>query len=303
MAQINRRYPARAFVIQQAVNRAREYAVNCLHNYVTQRDNFEGKRLETVLKSFFEVTDITPSLLSKLEKVIIPVCQELTNPKDDLLYTERFLAGLNAKGRANVVAFVFKQDKQKIIHLTEVFFNPGMDKYTAHLPPRFNVDSHARAVTLIHELSHLVCDSDDLEVVQAMAPYLDLIDTTTDAGKHAKKSLERHRSLLSRYGQHLFAVKTGPQVWTDLDQMPTHAGNYNKILSLTKTTNLADARLAFRSSQSADARIDVMLANADSIALLISEMGRQLDLLPALSSSDDGSGAGSGQAGSSQALP
>ncbi|MFJ4604640.1 dermonecrotic toxin domain-containing protein [Pseudomonas atacamensis] len=303
MTQINRRYPARAFVIQQAVNRAREYAVNCLHNYVTQRDNFEGKRLETVLKSFFEVTDITPSLLSKLEKVIIPVCQELTNPKDDLLYTERFLAGLNAKGRANVVAFVFKQDKQKIIHLTEVFFNPGMDKYTAHLPPRFNVDSHARAVTLIHELSHLVCDSDDLEVVQAMAPYLDLIDTTTDAGKHAKKSLERHRSLLSRYGQHLFAVKTGPQVWTDLDQMPTHAGNYNKILSLTKTTNLADARLAFRSSQSADARIDVMLANADSIALLISEMGRQLDLLPALSSSDDGSGAGSGQAGSSQALP
>lgn len=299
MTQINRRYPARAFVIQQAVNRAREYAVNCLHNYVTQRDNFEGKRLETVLKNFFEVTDITPSLLSKLEKVIIPVCQELTNPKDDLLYTERFLAGLNAKGRANVVAFVFKQDKQKIIHLTEVFFNPGMDRYTAHLPPRFNVDSHARAVTLIHELSHLVCDSDDLEVVQAMAPYLDLIDTTTDAGKHAKESLERHRSLLSRYGQHLFAVKTGHQVWTDLDQMPTHAGNYNKILSLTKTTNLADARLAFCSSQSADARIDVMLANADSIALLISEMGRQLDPLPALSSLSSSSD----QAGSSQALP
>ena len=300
MAQINRRYPARAFVIQQAVNRAREYAVNCLHNYVTQRDNLTGTRLETVLKKFFEVSVITPTLLRKFEKVIIPVCRELTNPKDDLLYTERFFTGLNGPGSGNTVAFVFKQDKRKIIHLTELFFNPGLDKYTAHLPPRFNVDSHARAVTLIHELSHLVCDSDDLVAVQAMAPYLDLIDTRTTSGKHAKESIERHRSLLSRYGKHLFAVKTGKQVWTDLDKVPAHAGNYQKILSLTNTTNLADARLAFCRPDSADARIDVMLANADSIALLISELGRQLDPLPAPLSS---AAPGSDQAGSSQALP
>lgn len=124
MAQIHRRYPARAFVIQQAVNRAREYAVNCLHNYVTQRSHPAGTRLETVLKEFFEVHEVTPLLLTKLEKVIIPVCQELTNPKDDLLYTERFFTGLNGPGSANTVAFVFKQDKQKIIHLTEVFSIP-----------------------------------------------------------------------------------------------------------------------------------------------------------------------------------
>lgn len=282
MAQIHLRYPARAFVIQQAVNRAREYAINCLHNYVTQRDNLRGTRVETALKEFFEVSAITPELLRKLEKVIIPVCQELTNPKDDLLYTERFFTGLNGPGSANTVAFVFKQDKQKVIHLTELFFNPRMDRYTAHLPPRFNVDSHARAVTLIHELSHLVCDSEDLVAVQAMGPYPDLIDTTTADGQDAKNSLERHRRLLSRYGNlsHLFAVKTGNHVWTDLDQMPTHAWDYRKILSLTKSKNLADARRAFRSPVSADARVDVMLANADSIALLISELGRQLDPLP-----------------------
>lgn len=282
MAQIHLRYPARAFVIQQAVNRAREYAINCLHNYVTQRDNLRGTRVETALKEFFEVSAITPELLRKLEKVIIPVCQELTNPKDDLLYTERFFTGLNGPGSANTVAFVFKQDKQKVIHLTELFFNPRMDRYTAHLPPRFNVDSHARAVTLIHELSHLVCDSEDLVAVQAMGPYPDLIDTTTADGQDAKNSLERHRRLLSRYGNlsHLFAVKTGNHVWTDLDQMPTHAWDYLKILSLTKSKNLADARRAFRSPVSADARVDVMLANADSIALLISELGRQLDPLP-----------------------
>ncbi len=301
MAQIHRRYPARAFVIQQAVNRAREYAVNCLHNYVTQRSHPAGTRLETVLKEFFEVQEVTPLLLTKLEKVIIPVCQELTNPKDDLLYTERFFTGLNGPGSANTVAFVFKQDKQKIIHLTEVFFNPRMDKYTAHLPPRFNVDSHARAVTIIHELSHLVCDSEDLVTIQAMGPYLDLIDTTTAEGQAAKGSLERYRRLLSRYGNlsHLFAVKSDNHVWTDLDKMPTHAADYLKILSLTKTTNLADARRAFRSPVSADARVDVMLANADSIALLISELGRQLDPLPApipLSAPV------ADQAGSSQAL-
>lgn len=283
MAQINRTSPARAFVIQQAVIRARAYALNCLHNFVIHRDNLGGTRVERVLRDFFDVAQVTPALLRKFEKVIIPLCRELTDPKDDLLYTDRFFAGLNKRYGDDTVAFVFKQDSKKIVHFTQHFFNPGLNAYTEFLPPRFNVDSHARAVILLHELSHLVCDSEDLAAVEAMAPFPSLIDTTTADGQLLKDDLDRLRKSLSRATPpaKLFLEKDDLGNWVDIDQVPSHADDYQKILTLTKTKTLAEARKAFRSPVSDEARVDVILANADSIALLISEMGRELDPLPA----------------------
>jgi hypothetical protein len=302
MAQINRRYPARAFVIEQAVGRARNYALNCLHNFVIHRDNLGGTRIETVLKDFFEVSQITPRLLRRFEQVIIPLCRELTDPKDDLLYTERFFAGLNARYGDDTVAFVFKEDRRKVVHFTELFFNPGLHAYTAFLPPRFNVDSHARAVTLIHELSHLVCDSEDFASVEAMGPFPRLIDTSTANGLLLKADIDRLRKSLSRSTplSQLFAEKSKNGVWVDLDQLPERANEYKKILSLTKSKNLAEARRAFRSAVHDEARVEVMMANADSIALLISEMGRELDPLPAPIPLPAPT---SSQAGSSSVLP
>ncbi|MDD1004495.1 dermonecrotic toxin domain-containing protein [Pseudomonas sp. TNT2022 ID642] len=297
MAQINRLYPARAFVIQQAVSRARDYALNCLHNYVIHRDNMGGTRLETLFRNFFQVSQVTPTLLGKIEKVIIPLCRELANPKDDLLYTERFFAGLNADKKDNTVAFVFKDDKRRIVHFSEHFFNPKMDAFTAFLPPRFNIDSHARAATLIHELSHLICDSEDLSMVYAMGPFSDLVDTTTAEGLLVKADLDGLRQSLSRSieSSQLFSEKNDKGVWVGLDQLPSRVRDYKKILSVTKTKTLADARLAFRNPLSDELRVEVILANADSIALLISEMGRVLDPpqaaipLPAPTSSQTGS--------------
>jgi hypothetical protein len=279
MAQINRQYPARAFVIQQAVARARTYALNCLHNFVVHRDNLGGSRVETVLRDFFEISQITPMLLKKVEKVILPICRELTDPKDDLLYTDRFFVGHNERYDDDTVAFVFKEDTRKVIHFTEHFFNPRLDAYTEFLPPRFNVDSHARAITLLHELSHLICDTEDFVSIEAMCPFPDLIDITLPDGQLLKAILERYRKSLSRSADpsRLFVEKNDTGVWVDLDQLPGHAKAYKKLLSLTKTTNLAEARKAIRHPVTNEARIDVMLANADSIALLISELGRQLD--------------------------
>lgn len=283
MAQISKRHPARAFVIQQAVVRARDYALNCLHNYVTHRHNLSGTRLEGLIKTVFEVPEVTPSLLKKIEAVIVPLCRDLTDPNDDLLYTERFFAGLNARYGDNTVAFVFNEDKRKIVHLTELFFSPGLDAYTAYLPARFNVDSHARAVTLIHELSHLLFKTEDYGSVEALSPFPDLIDTTTANGKLLKADIERLRRSFSRSTtpSQLFLDLDDDGKWVDLDTLPKRAKTLDKLLSLTKTKTLADARKAFRSAVSAEARIAVILANADSIAWLISEMGRQLDPLPA----------------------
>lgn len=190
---------------------------------------------------------------------------------------------MNARYGDGTVAFVFKQDRRKIIHLTEHFFNPGLDVYTPLLPPRFNVDSHARAVALIHEFSHLFCDSEDLASVESMAPYPHLINTATAVGQLLKDDLERLRKSFSpsTTPSRLFTEETANGAWIDLDHVPSRVDDYKKILDLTKCKNLADARKAFCSTDSAEARIDLMMANADSIALLVSEMGRVLDPPPA----------------------
>ena len=54
-----------------------------------------------------------------------------------------------------------------------------------------------------------------------------------------------------------------------------------EILRLTSSPTMDEARNAFYNRISADARIDIILHNADSLALLICEMGRQLDPVPA----------------------
>jgi hypothetical protein len=112
-----------------------------------------------------------------------------------------------------------------------------------------------------------------------MSPYPDLIDTTTADGQQLKTGLDRYRKSLSRSAapEHLFATRNEQGLWVDLDKLPEQADVYKKVLSLTKTRNLAEARKAFRNPLADEARIEVLMANADSIALLISEMGRQLD--------------------------
>jgi hypothetical protein len=73
------------------------------------------------------------------------------------------------------------------------------------------------------------------------------------------------------------------QKWVSLDSIP---GSYHvgeEILNVTGAMTMAAARDAFLSSENPDKRIDIILRNADSIAFLICEMGRQLDPVPASS--------------------
>jgi len=50
-----------------------------------------------------------------------------------------------------------------------------------------------------------------------------------------------------------------------------------EVLKLTGSNTMQEARNAFLDQQNPDVRIDVILRNADSIARLICEIGRQLD--------------------------
>jgi len=51
-------------------------------------------------------------------------------------------------------------------------------------------------------------------------------------------------------------------------------------MKITGTNTLDDARTAFLDRVKPHLRIDTILSNADSVAMLICEMGRQLDPVP-----------------------
>jgi len=68
--------------------------------------------------------------------------------------------------------------------------------------------------------------------------------------------------------------------WESLDAIPGTAHIAKQITKITGTKTLNEARIAFLDRVNPHRRIDTILSNADSVAMLICEMGRQLDPVP-----------------------
>ena len=283
MQEIRRIYPAKARMIQQTIDLARFYAFNCLHNLAQLKANVPGTRLDGFLKVFFGVPFVDAGLLAKLKTAIVPICQALVDPNDDLMDTERFVVGSNAL-ISSVIAFVLNNDHRKMVHFTEHFFNPQLDWYKPFLAQAFDIDGHARAATLIHEFAHQFSKAEDFASLESRRPFADLITTITLYGLTVRHQLEAFQSTalsLSTPRQELFArwsKRRGSYV--GFETVAATRQLSQEILALTGSPTLDEARNAFLDPQSPEARIDMILRNADSIACLICEMGRQLDPVP-----------------------
>lgn len=284
MKEIQRLHPYKARQIQQAIDIARFYAFNSLHNLAQLKANVPGSRLDGFLKGFFGVTAVDKNLLSKVHKAIVPICEALVDPSDDLMNTERFVVGSNIY-KSSVSAFVLIKDERKMVHFTEHFFDPNLAYYQEHLSEPFNIEGHAQAATLIHEFSHQYSGTEDFALLEARRPFPDLINTITVFGRNLRDALEDFRSTalsLQTPRQALFARESHRRgEYVDLDKSPDGRHIGKEILRLTSSPTMDEARNAFYNRISADARIDIILHNADSLALLICEMGRQLDPVPA----------------------
>lgn len=284
MQEIQRLYPHKAQQIQQAVDLARFYAFNSLHNLAQLKANVPGSRLDGFFKAFFGVTRVDNNLLSKVYKAIVPVCDALVDPNDDLMNTERFVVGSNS-GEDAVAAFVLIKDDRKMVHFTELFFDPELDYYKGNLTESFDIDGHAQASTLIHEFSHQFSQTEDFALLEARRPFPDLINTITGFGQILRDALEEFQNTalsLRTPREQLFARWSKRRSeFVDFDELE-HGKHLSKaVLRLTGSPTIDDARNAFYDRVSVDARIDIILHNADSLARLICEMGRQLDPVPA----------------------
>jgi hypothetical protein len=176
------------------------------------------------------------------------------------------------------------KDLQRNVHFTEKFFNQQLDWYKSSLTQPFDVDGHSQAATLIHEFAHLFSGAVDIAYLEARLPFSDLVASVTGYGAAKKQSqLDFQREALSMKTpkEELFARwNSGLQSWISLDSIPDSYHIGKAILRLTGSQTMDKAREAFLNRQESKFRTDVILHNADSIAFLICEMGRQLDPVP-----------------------
>jgi hypothetical protein len=273
MAEIRGSYRFKAQAIERAHAQAITYLKNALYNLRPLDEGRPPKWTRDYLQGFFGLQPSDPLPVSQLTHMIQALLTGMSDWSLAPLSSNRYVVGTNKRDYESTIAFVVKADPLKRIHLTERFFQMPLYRLRFSGGHRgFSAASHFRAVTLIHELSHLVNGTHDIAYLESGAPFTDLLDDTTPDDFRIKTEVtEYQRKNLSHLSQarDLFRKRerTG---WRDLEDRD---GNARKaILKITGQQNLDNARLIFLTD--AAKRSQVMLTNADSVALLITNLGR-----------------------------
>ena len=154
-----------------------------------------------------------------------------------------------------------------------------MDIYQNRLSTPFNICAHARATVLIHEITHIKSLTEDLAYLDSMRPFHDLINVDIRGARLMQTDLANLRdTALSTLTPATLLFKTWDEFshqWEDFGRHRSTSSQKSKVLGTTGGRTLDDAREIFMSN--ADKRIDTILANADSVTYMISQLGRELD--------------------------
>ena len=270
----------KAQCIDEALNVATYYAVNCKRNirfFAGERDPIT--RLGIFFGELFGIHQVTPEQLRRIEKTVDDVLNALVDPSLTRPDSRRFVCGTSRWTPEGTYAFTLPDDEQKKIYLLNRFFDPRMDLYQNRLTAPFDLSAHARASTLIHELTHLASDTEDIAYLDSMRPFHDLIDTTIPGAAELKTDLAQlRRSTLSTQTPGLMLFKAWDafsDAWDDLGYDSATRPVRNRVLQITGAKTLDDARRVFMSDETK--RMDIILANADSVAYMITQLGRELD--------------------------
>jgi len=280
MPEIRKVYRERALNIGEAHLQAKRYLENCLDNLNVHTPEMPvDERVLEIVGDFFGVTPPGADLLIETERTIKALFDEVMDASLSPYSSPRFVVGSTRPGNENTVAFIIRSDPKRRVFLTERFFEVPPFALSASAPD-FDMPAHHRAATLIHELSHLVLGTHDIAYLETAAPYPDLIVADSANSIQLKADLERLQNEGLSHTSHredLFVhMKDGE--WGDLN--PEDSEAYNAVLALTKTRTLEEARHVFLSD--AQKRSRVLLANADSVTLLILRLGRHNFVLPTL---------------------
>jgi len=282
MPQIRRLFPFKARQIDEALDQATTYAWNCFRNVqlLMNADNTETP-VHQLVADFIGVPHVLPAHVEQLERTIQGVFSALLDPTLRKPDSSRFVVGRVIEGAEQTFAFIVPKDVKQKIHLADKFFNPGFDHYRQHLrDAQFPINTHSRAMTIIHELSHLACKAEDISYLDASRPFADLIESSDSIGHLLKTGLTELQntalSVKTPYTQLFMILDPDTGEWEELGSTTLEDTSKLKdfVLTLTGAENLSEARHTFKKDPLI--RLKVQLSNADSIAWLIGHLGRQL---------------------------
>ena len=187
---------------------------------------------------------------------------------------------------SQAAAFINRWDSAKRIYLTDIFFNTLFDRdyavshpYMHPTSPAFPVKRQLRASFLLHEMTHQVLKSEDIHYLNPGFPYLDLMDTRQPFGRYLKfltETVQRcHSPRVPR--ENLFQeLDPDTLLWADLPSGPAKA----KVKEIAGVNTLEEARTVFTDNPAK--RVELMLTNADTLVMLILQLGRNQPVLPQL---------------------
>jgi hypothetical protein len=275
MVAMHRCFPKNANKLVRAHARARRYLERCIDALTVapgQSDIPAASR--DVLKQFFSVTAVSAALVKDVRRMTARLFAELMDASMDTQTSTRYVCGLNKPGLSFVVASTDPKDARRRIFLTEAFFDipQALHRSVRHSQRSFDVPSHFRATSLIHELSHIVSGTEDIAYVEASVPYLDMIDATRPGGQALMQTITTAQNFTLTAHTPMAELFTVLSAGVRRDMNEADGPAFKTVLKASKTHNLRDARQAFMNDEAARQRI--ILANADSVALLITLLSR-----------------------------
>ncbi|MHC8362339.1 dermonecrotic toxin domain-containing protein [Pseudomonas sp. LS2P72] len=282
MTQIRQISPRKARQIDEALDLATHYAWNSFRNLqLLKTSDGTVTPVHRLIMDFIDVPAVTDAHVEKLEKTVGDIFAALLEPTLRKPNSRRFVVGKPLNYSENSFGFTIPKDLKRKIYLTERFFFPNFDFYREHLSDAaFPIGPHARAATLIHELSHIACETEDIAYLDSGRPFVDLIGTASTFATELKTVLSHLQgsalSIKTPYTQ-LFKVRNPDDgEWVDLGDTYYESTDRikNHILTLSGEENLSGARTTFKKDPLI--RLAVQLANADSVTWLITHLGRQL---------------------------
>ena len=282
MAQIRRLFPYRARQIDEALDLATTYAWNSFRNLqLLKATDTAVTPVHQLITDFIGVSHVLPAHVEQLEKVVEQIFSALLDPTLRTANSNRFTIGRVIEDAENTFGFVAPKDPKRKIYLAEKFFASSFEHYRSHLSDaHFPIGAHSRSMTLIHELSHIVCKTVDISYLDTGRPFADLIGTVTQDAKQLKSALtmlqDTALSIKTPYTQLFMAQNPDTGEWEDLGHTSSEDTELIKehVLTLTGAENLSEARHMFKRDPLI--RLKVLLGNADSVAWLIGHLGRQL---------------------------
>jgi hypothetical protein len=268
------------YLYYQQIHSARALALHLLSTALTNLNAARPweplpSKVSQILKATFGEEPDNQTLV-RLRSECASLLNELLSPSMSPETSTRIVTGYNKPGSDYHLGFTYIGDPRKRIFLTELFFRIPDDLRMNTQARDSDLLAHHQASTLIHELSHLTLKTVDIAYVDAVMPNPAVLETETAS------NLAFYNRVKQRQEKGLSAATPAEELFTRQDSYQTRDISHkdgsakSAVLRLTGAKDLAQARTLFLND--AQVRTNVILSNADSLTLLVMQLGHSASL-------------------------